>query len=129
MRQCYQHPDRGMFAYCDQCSRPCCDDCCVDVFGDYVCEGCKQRMLREIDRSAVQGDAQRAALMAAGGVVVLGFVLGPVAILRARASGGSLDRARWLRGRWHLRAAWVLGVLACLQGIVWLLGVTVFRGP
>lgn len=127
MKTCYQHPERTMFAYCDQCARACCDDCCLELFGEYVCERCKHRMVGEIDRGAVQGDAMRSALMAGAGVVVLGFLLGPLAMARTRVAGRLLERTPWLRGYWHIRATWVLGALAVLQGIVWLLGVTVFR--
>lgn len=127
LKRCHEHPERNVFAWCDHCNRPCCDECAVEIAGDWLCERCKQRVAADVTAARPHGDALRASLVGAAGVVLGGLLLGPYALFRARASRDALERAPWLRGRWLLRAAWVLGALATLQGLVWLLGVMVFR--
>ena len=127
MKHCFHHPKRIVFAFCDQCGKPCCDDCTLAVFNDYFCDNCKNRMAKDIDEAAVQPDALRAALFAGGGLFAVGFLLGPWAIFRTRVATALLTRCPWFRGAWHVKAAWVLGVLAVMQGVVWLLGLTLFK--
>lgn len=129
MKRCYQHPERAHYAFCSQCGKPCCSDCSVELLGEHHCEPCKTRMNREIVRGTVQPHALRAAVLAGGGMLVFGVVLGPLALFRARMGAVMLDRAPWLRGQWHVRAAWVLGVLAILNGIIWLVGIIFFSTP
>ncbi len=119
---CYQHAERPVVAYCDQCARPCCRDCSLELFQQYFCERCKRRVADELRRDAVQPDAVRAVIIGAIGVVAFGFVLGPYAIWRARMASRMLERTPWMRGHWHVRAAYALAGLATLMGILTLLG-------
>ena len=76
----------------------------------------------DINQGAVQPDAWRALIIAAVGVFVMGFALGPYAIWRARHASEMIEASPWLRGRWHVRAAYLLGALALVQGLVGLAG-------
>jgi hypothetical protein len=127
LKRCHEHRERSVFAWCDHCNRPCCDDCAVEILGDWVCERCKLRLAEDVAVARTHGEALRAGVIGALGVVVGGLLLGPYALFRAHAASGLLDRAPWLRGRWLVRAGWLLGALGTLQGLVWLLGMTVFR--
>ena len=119
---CHEHTERPLAAWCEHCTRPCCRDCTVEFFDQQLCEKCKLRVADEIQSEAVQPDALRAAFMGALGIVFLGFLLGPYAFWRARMASQLLDRQPWLRGRWHVRAAYVLAALATAQGLVTLAG-------
>ena len=122
IHHCYKHDDRPVVAYCDQCARPCCRSCVLEVFDQYLCERCKQNAVDSVNRAEVQQDALRAVVMGAVGIFVLGFALGPYAIWRASTASKILDASPWLRGRWHVRAAYVLGALATAQGLITLGG-------
>ena len=121
-RCCYQHDERPLVAYCDQCTRPCCRDCCVELFERYFCERCKSMVAQELQRDMVQPDAARCPIIAAIGIFLMGFVVGPYAIWRARMARRLLDRSPWLRGRWHLWATYVLAGFAIVQGVVSVIG-------
>jgi hypothetical protein len=119
---CHQHDDRPLAAHCALCQRPCCRDCAIELFEQHFCETCKHVVSQSIERDAVQPDALRSALLAAVGIFVAGFVLGPYALWRAWGTARLLEQTPWLRGRWHVRAAYVLGAIATLQGLIQLWG-------
>lgn len=75
-------------------------------------------MGQDIDKHAVHPGALNAVAIAAIGIFLFGFALGPYAIWRARETSKLLDASPWLRGRWHLRVAYALGTLALIQGVV-----------
>lgn len=121
-RACHNHPDRALMAYCNYCSRPFCRDCATELLGDYYCATCKTRIAQQREQSAVLPDAQRAALMASVGLLMAGFLVGPYALNRAQNAAQLSARTPWLRGRWHLRAAYALGGIATLIGLLTLWG-------
>lgn len=119
---CYQHPQRPVVSACARCGRPFCRDCGLEMLGMHLCEGCKLKVATEIENKVVLPDANRALLMAALGLFAAGFVLGPYALWRASQAQRLLRWTPWLRGRWHIRAAFVLGGVATLQGVMFLVG-------
>lgn len=118
---CYQHSDRPLVAHCDLCSRPCCRDCSVEIFERYLCETCKNKVALDVEKNAVQPRAMIPVALGAAGIFFAGFILGPYAIWRAREAQKLLEHAPWLRGVWHVRAAYFLGGLATVQGVISLL--------
>jgi hypothetical protein len=115
---CYQHEDRPLVAYCAMCQRPCCRDCTLEIYEQYFCETCKHRVAQSIDRDAVHPDAMRSVMLAAVSVFVAGFLVGPYALWRAWSTSQNLAQTPWLRGRWHLRAAYLLGALGTASGLI-----------
>jgi len=125
---CHSHAQRPVVAYCEQCARPCCRDCTVELFDQTFCPRCKKNAVDTLERHAVVPDALNAALVGALGVMIFGFVLGPYAIWRARTAAKMVERAPWFRGMWHIRAAYMLGAIATLSGVITLLGKTLGQG-
>lgn len=126
---CTQHPDRAVLAWCDQCGRPSCSDCTLELFDQYLCPVCKTRAVSEVSRGAVQQDALRAVVIASVGVLAFGLILGPYAIVRARMAARSLERTPWLRGWWHVRATYFIGALALIQGLIGLAARFIAQNP
>ena len=62
-----------------------------------------------------------AAIAVLFGLKWIGLLLGPYAISRAWKAQQILTDAHWLRGRWHVRAAYVLGGFATAIGAVTLM--------
>jgi len=124
-RPCYQHDDRAMMAYCAGCARSCCPDCVLEISGDYYCERCRDQLARDVHQKSVLPEAWWAVLMALVATVfgfkLVGLLLGPYAISRAWKAQQILADAYWLRGIWHVRAAYVLGGFATAIGAVTLM--------
>ena len=120
--RCHTHRERPSVAWCSQCARPCCRDCCLEIFEEYFCEKCKASLSEELARDAVQTDAARTPVIAIFGLFIGGFLLGPYALWRARAARDYVESRPWARGRWQPRAAYVLGGVATLQGLLVLAG-------
>ncbi len=117
-RFCHQHAEQPLMAYCDRCSRPCCRDCAVELFERYFCGKCRDRIAGELQFDAVQPEALSAVVLAGIGMFLAGALLGPYALWRSYRATQSLERTPWLRGRWHIRAAMLLGALGFVQGLI-----------
>ena len=120
--RCYQHEGQPLVAWCSQCARPCCRDCCLEILGQYFCERCKNSLVNELGRDRVQVDAMRAALIATVGLFLGGFLLGPYSLWRARAAREYVVCRPWVRGRWQVYAAVLIGAVATVQGLLVLAG-------
>jgi hypothetical protein len=120
--RCHQHEEQPLVAWCSQCARPCCRDCCLEIFGHYFCERCKNAMAHDLQRDAVQAAASRAPLIATVGLFLAGFLIGPYALWRARTARGHVQARPWMRGKWQVYAAFFLGSVAAVQGILVLAG-------
>ncbi len=125
---CHKHEERPLVAYCASCQRPCCRDCTVEIFEHHFCEACKQDVTESISNDEVQSDAMRAVMLATVGIFAAGFAIGPYAIWRAHSASKILEQTPWLRGKWHVRAAYLLGALATVQGLLFLWGRTMSGG-
>lgn len=127
--RCFEHTERPVVAYCDQCAKPCCRDCSVELFEQYFCPRCKALAVEDLKVNAVVPDALRAVVIGAVGIVIAGFVLGPYAIWRAHQASVLIERAPWFRGRWHVRAAYILGGLATFMGVLSLVAKFLIQTP
>ena len=120
--RCYQHEERPLVAWCHQCARPCCRDCCLEMFDRYYCERCKNAVADELQKDAVQPDAMRAPIIAIAGLFIAGFLLGPYALWRANMARQQLQVRPWMRGRWQIYATFVIAGIATVQGVAILVG-------
>ncbi len=117
-RYCYQHPQDSRFAYCAKCVRPCCRDCAVEFMSEYLCGECKKQVADQLAKHAVNPVATIAVLAGVLSLFTCGLVMGPVALWYARQAEKTLDRTPWMRGLWHARAAYVLGSVGTIIGIL-----------
>jgi hypothetical protein len=88
------------------------------MLDDYFCELCKVRVAEQLYTDRVHPDAMRVLAMAIFSVFIFGFAVGPYTIWRGSQVNRALDRANWLRGQWHVRAAYVLAGFGTALGIV-----------
>jgi hypothetical protein len=79
-------------------------------------------MAHDLQRDAVHAAASRAPLIATVGLFLAGFLIGPYALWRARTAQGHVQARPWMRGKWQVYAAFFLGSVAAVQGILVLAG-------
>ena len=120
--RCYKHEHRTLMAYCAGCGVPCCQDCVLEIDGDYYCERCRDQIASDIYRARVLPEAQRAVLIATLGLVFglrfVGLAVGAYAISRAWNASKRLDGVPWVRGRGLVRATYALGACAIAIGVI-----------
>jgi len=56
---CINHPEVAEVTRCDECRRPCCDDCYVLVAGRALCGRCKDEAVRRLQRGGMLSDNER----------------------------------------------------------------------
>lgn len=88
------------------------------MLDDYFCESCKVTVATALYADKVHPNALRVLAIAMLSVFLFGFALGPYALWQTSRATAALEQTPWLRGRWHLRAATVLGVFGTVLGLV-----------
>ena len=119
---CLNHAGRPAGHLCDACHLAFCGDCLVPIQGRRLCGPCKAQMARSVQRRRMTIDrkADEALVIAALGILCLPYILGPLAVFRARQALRVYADRPELPGRWKAVAAIAVAVLENLcQIAVW----------
>jgi hypothetical protein len=117
--QCKNHSDIPAIDRCIGCAEPFCGDCLVEVAGQRYCGSCKVLVLqgRQIvfeEDTVPCKEAKEALMFAIVSLFCCGFILGPMAILKASKAKTLIAADPRLTGSGKANAAMFLGIVALI---------------
>ena len=120
---CHNHPDTAAAGHCVGCAEAFCGNCLLELEGSLYCGSCKVMALRgrtPMLESAMtpNATANEAMKMAIIGFFCVGFVLGPVAIVKAVNARKEIQENIMLTGWGKANAALVLGIVVTLINVL-----------
>jgi hypothetical protein len=110
---CHNHPESAATGTCAGCAEPFCGRCLVTVRGATYCASCKAMAVSGLTSQSVAicQDAKTALGIAFLGVFCFGFILGPVAIVKAQGAKKQIAANPALGGAGWANAATVVGAV------------------
>jgi hydrogenase-4 membrane subunit HyfE len=122
-QQCHHHPATAAAAPCAGCADPFCEDCLVNVSGQTYCESCKAQAVAGLPvpgpGTIPCAEATQALWIALIGVIVLGPVLEPLALVRASQARKRIVQDTHLTGDARAAAAVAIAIASLvIWGIV-----------
>jgi hypothetical protein len=123
--QCKNHPEVAAVDRCAGCAEPFCANCLVDIQGQKYCAACKTMALRggvpPITEEATIPckEAGEALTYAIFGIFCFGFILEPIAIMKASKAKKMIAMNPRLSGSGKANAAFIIGIVGF---ILWIIG-------
>lgn len=121
---CIKHAQSAAAGTCAACAEPFCDLCLVSVKGAKYCAECKTSALKGDSRAVNDGpvgvctEASEALKYALVGIVCLGFILQPIALVKAIKAKKEIAQNPRLEGSGKATAAMVIAIIwLCLFGL------------
>src|SRR4051794_7384808 len=104
---CVYHAGVHSAEACQACGWPFCEGCLVEFQGRRLCGGCKNGALASMvnQKPRPNSDARDAFIMALLGMVVLGVILQPLALIRGTRALKKCKEDPSLGDRWRATAA------------------------
>lgn len=117
---CHNHPADAAAGTCAGCAEPFCPSCLVTVRGASYCGACKTMAVAGVVPQAVMinQDAKSALWMALVGMFCFGFILGPVAVIKASKAKQTIQATPGMGGSGWANAAILVGVTTFLFTIM-----------
>ena len=119
--QCKNHTDRAAVDRCAGCAETFCANCLVPVSGQKFCASCKvmnvKNMPMAVELTKPCAEASEAFKYAAIGIVLFGFILGPMAVLKGLAARKMIAENRQLTGSGKANAAIIGGLFIAVMSI------------
>jgi hypothetical protein len=118
---CTNHPSVPAFGTCVNCNRPFCPNCLVDVQGQSYCMNCRNLAVRGPQQYAPPpygamppmecNEAKEALTYALIGIICLGIILEPIAIIKALKAKELIRMNPTLEGIGKANAALAIGII------------------
>jgi len=115
-QQCRDHPKTAAAAACAGCADPFCEDCLVNVNGRTYCGSCKAMTIAGMQAPTAGTipceEANQALKLAVFGIFILGPILEPMALVKARQARRRIVRDTRLAGGTKVTIAASLAIAA-----------------
>jgi len=108
--ECKNHQGVGAFARCAECMGDFCADCLIEISGEHIWRRCGARMIQE-DTTIACKEASNALKFALVGLLVIGIVLEPIAIVKALRAKKMIAADGRLRGSGTANAGLVIAII------------------
>ncbi len=130
--QCKNHPDVQAVDRCVGCAEAFCPNCLVEMQGQKYCGACKVLAIKGapiVEEATVPckeaGEALGFAIVA---LFCFGFIIGPIAISKASKAKKMIAANPRLMGSGKASAAMIIGIIATVFGVLYLVGMIVRFG-
>lgn len=123
--QCKNHPDVAAVNRCAACAEAFCPNCLVEIQGQPYCASCKVLGVQGQPAAFVQPsipckEANEALTYSLIGIICLGIILEPIAIIKALRAKRLIAENPQLSGAGKANAALIIGIVSL---ILWAVGV------
>jgi len=108
--ECKNHQGVGAVDRCAECMGDFCGDCLIEISGEQICRRCGARMVQE-DTTIACKEASDALKFALVGVLIIGIVLEPIAIVKGLRAKQMINSDSRLRGLGKANAALVIAII------------------
>ena len=123
--ECRNHPDVSAVDRCAGCAEAFCGNCLIEMQGKQYCGSCKVMAVQGqpvIEEATLPcKEASNALTYAIVGIFCFGFILGPIAIVKALKAKKILETNPQLTGSGKATAALIIGivvVILCVIGLI-----------
>lgn len=123
--QCKNHPGVESVARCTGCQESFCSNCLVEIAGKHYCGSCKIMAIEGRPAPVVERiqteeckDAKEALIYALVGIVCLGIILEPIAIIKALSAKKELSVDPNLSGAGKANAALIIASITLILWII-----------
>jgi hypothetical protein len=116
---CINHPQVPAAQPCDQCRRPFCANCLVELQGRQICGACKETVLRDMQRrgTTADRDGHDAMVMSIVGILCFGLILEPMALYKGIKALQRHNQDPSLPDRWKAITAISIASVALLINV------------
>jgi len=126
--QCKNHPSVSAVDRCAGCAEAFCADCLVEIQGQKYCAACKTMTVKTPPPIVVEEgsipckEASEALTYALVGIICLGIVLEPIALVKAHEAKKKLDANSQLSGAGKVTAARIVAGVVLGINILYIIG-------